>query len=159
MSIEDEKRIALKVLKIIGMVILGVGIAALFGFVIMWLWNWLMPMIFGLVKLNYWQAVGLFVLAKIFFGGISSGGSSDKDDDCDDFSSVGEEIKSEFRKEFRKEWDKEWEKEMHKRGVEPEASEDTEPEEVKNNDDYDAMYDAWWESEGEKRFQEFMDQK
>lgn len=60
---------------IAGWVILGVlgitGLAILFGFVIMWLWNWLMPELFGLTTLTYWQAVGLFILAKILF---SSGG-------------------------------------------------------------------------------------
>ena len=40
-----------------------------FGFVVMWLWNWLMPAIFGLHAVSYWQALGLLVLSKLFFGG------------------------------------------------------------------------------------------
>lgn len=63
---------AAKVVKIIGLVILGViGFAALafiFGLVIQWLWNHLMPAVFGLPEISYWQAVGLAVLARIFFG-------------------------------------------------------------------------------------------
>lgn len=47
--------------------------ALLFGFVVAWLWNALMPEIFGLGKIGYWQAVGLLVLAKIFFGGAHHG--------------------------------------------------------------------------------------
>jgi hypothetical protein len=58
--------------EVVGWVILGgLGIGALailFGFVIMWLWNWLMPEIFGLTTLTYWQAVGLFILSKILIG-------------------------------------------------------------------------------------------
>ena len=51
--------------------------ALLFGYVIMWLWNWLMPDIFGLTTINYWQAVGILVLGKMIFGGLGSGHRSD----------------------------------------------------------------------------------
>lgn len=46
-----------------------VGIAAL-GWVIMLLWNWLMPDLFaGAQPIGYWQALGIFLLSKILFGG------------------------------------------------------------------------------------------
>jgi hypothetical protein len=45
----------------------------LFGFVVMGLWNWLMPAVFGLTTLGFWQAVGLLVLFRILFGGIRGG--------------------------------------------------------------------------------------
>jgi hypothetical protein len=45
--------------------------ALLFGFVVAWLWNAVMPKVFGLGEIGYWQAVGLLILAKIFF---SAGG-------------------------------------------------------------------------------------
>ncbi|MDO6738966.1 hypothetical protein [Wenyingzhuangia sp. 2_MG-2023] len=68
--------------QIVGMVILGiiavVGLMILFGFVIMWLWNWLMPTIFGLPMLSYWQAVGLFALSKCLLGGMCGGGGGSK---------------------------------------------------------------------------------
>ena len=35
----------------------------------MWLWNQLMPAIFGLHAINFWQALGMLVLCKILFGG------------------------------------------------------------------------------------------
>ncbi len=41
----------------------------LFGFVTMSLWNWLMPLLFGLRLINFWQAIGLLFLSKILFGG------------------------------------------------------------------------------------------
>jgi len=44
-----------------------------FGFVVMWLWNWLMPSLFGLHRLSYWQAWGILVLCKILFGGFRGG--------------------------------------------------------------------------------------
>jgi hypothetical protein len=43
--------------------------ATVFSFVVMWLWNWLMPVIFGLHAISIWQALGLLVLSKILFGG------------------------------------------------------------------------------------------
>jgi hypothetical protein len=36
----------------------------------MFLWNWLLPAIFDLPKINYAQAAGLFVLIRILFSGI-----------------------------------------------------------------------------------------
>ena len=50
-----------------------VGIAAL-GWVVMALWNWLMPTLFvGANEINYLQALGLLVLSKILFGGFRHG--------------------------------------------------------------------------------------
>ena len=34
----------------------------------MLLWNWLMPNIFGLPTLTFWQAGGLLLLSKLIFG-------------------------------------------------------------------------------------------
>ncbi len=63
---------------IFGMILFGViaiiGLAILFGFVIMWLWNWLMPELFDLPTLTYWQAIGLFILLKILIGGCGGRG-------------------------------------------------------------------------------------
>jgi hypothetical protein len=44
------------------------------GKVVQLLWNWLMPMIFGLRELSFWQAVGLLALSRILFGGVGMGG-------------------------------------------------------------------------------------
>jgi len=46
------------------------GFALLFGLVVMWLWNWLLPELFGIAVIGYWQAFGLVILARILFGGI-----------------------------------------------------------------------------------------
>lgn len=54
-------------------ILAGIAFALLFGYVIMWLWNWLMPDIFGLTTINYWQAVGILVLGKMIFGGLGDG--------------------------------------------------------------------------------------
>jgi hypothetical protein len=56
----------IKVLKILAIVIVA---AAVLGFVVMSLWNRLMPQIFGLHAISYWQALGILILSKIFFTG------------------------------------------------------------------------------------------
>lgn len=62
-----------KVFKVAGLIILGIigaaALAIIFGLVIQWLWNALMPSIFGLPEVTYWQAVGIVVLSHILFGG------------------------------------------------------------------------------------------
>ena len=48
--------------------------AALLGFVIMGVWNWLMPALFGLKTITYWQAWGLLILGRLLVGGFRAGG-------------------------------------------------------------------------------------
>jgi hypothetical protein len=48
-----------------------VGVAAILSvisFVVMQLWNHLLPDIFDVSTITFWQAMGLFVLCKILFG-------------------------------------------------------------------------------------------
>lgn len=44
-----------------------------FTFVVMRLWNWLMPTLFGWHLITFWQALGLLILSKILFGGFRGG--------------------------------------------------------------------------------------
>jgi hypothetical protein len=39
------------------------------SFVVMSLWNWLMPTLFRLPAVSFWQSMGLLVLSKILLGG------------------------------------------------------------------------------------------
>ncbi len=61
---------ATRIAKFVVMALVAVG---LFGFIVMGLWNWLMPAVFSLHAITYWQAVGLLILTKIFFGGFRGG--------------------------------------------------------------------------------------
>jgi hypothetical protein len=77
----EERSLAQKILMGIGFGILGIGLAFLFGWVVMLLWNWLMPDILGLKRLTYWQAWGLLILSHILFKSFGSGhgtGGSDR---------------------------------------------------------------------------------
>jgi uncharacterized membrane protein YidH (DUF202 family) len=48
-----------------------VGVALLIGGPLWLLWNWLMPTIFGLPYITFWQAVGLNILSAILLGKIN----------------------------------------------------------------------------------------
>jgi len=50
-------------------ILAAAGFALLFGFAVMLLWNRLMPDIFGLVQISYFQAFGLVILARLLVGG------------------------------------------------------------------------------------------
>jgi hypothetical protein len=64
-----------KALRIIGLTFAGIGFAVLFallfGLVVKVLWNWLMPAVFGLGTITFWQAFGIVLLAKLLFGGFA----------------------------------------------------------------------------------------
>jgi Ca2+/H+ antiporter, TMEM165/GDT1 family len=48
-------------------------VTALLGFVVMRLWNWLTPTLFGWHLITFWQAIGILLLSKILFGGVRGG--------------------------------------------------------------------------------------
>lgn len=47
--------------------------AAVVGAVVMVLWNWLMPFLFGWPEIGYWQALGLLVLSRLLVGRFRGG--------------------------------------------------------------------------------------
>ncbi len=56
------------ILKGLKMMLIFVLIAATMSYLVMSIWNWLMPSIFGLVTITFWQALGILALAKLLFG-------------------------------------------------------------------------------------------
>ena len=60
--------------KILKYGVLGIAGVAAFGYLLMALWNWLMPALFGFHTIGFWQALGLFILLNILFGGCRSQG-------------------------------------------------------------------------------------
>ncbi len=61
-------------LKYVGFGIIGIGFVALAIFLVMCLWNYLIPALFHGPVLTYWQTAGLFLLAKILLSGIAPHG-------------------------------------------------------------------------------------
>lgn len=135
----DTSEGVIKVLKIIGMILLVVAGCFVFGLVVMLLWNWLMPMIFGLPVVTYWQGLGVLALSCILFWRM--GGSSD---DSHKGKKGKHPIKDEIKNEIKKEFEKEFEKEKNKNKEENLAHEE--------------MYEKWWDEEGENFFNNYKKQ-
>jgi len=55
--------------KVLAFVIFAPLAVALFGFLVMSLWNWLAPAVFGAHTIGFWQAIGILILSRILFGG------------------------------------------------------------------------------------------
>lgn len=89
------------VLGIAGAFLLGL----LFGNLIMWLWNWLMPSLFGLRTIGFWEGLGLFLLAKILFGFGGSSSSSDGDKKCQKHGKPHHHHHGEGEKRDWKDWE------------------------------------------------------
>ena len=51
-------------------VLFVVAAVLVLGAVVMGLWNWLMPDLFGWRTIGLWQAIGLLVLSRILLGGL-----------------------------------------------------------------------------------------
>jgi hypothetical protein len=75
----------------------------LFGEVVMHLWNWLLPGLFGWPMITFWQGLGLLVLSRILFGGF--GGRSHhrgfRRGMTDRWERMTPEERDNFRKKFR----------------------------------------------------------
>jgi Ca2+/H+ antiporter, TMEM165/GDT1 family len=61
--------------RVLRFVAIGVVIAAVLSFIVMQLWNHLLPELVGAHTITFWQAVGLLILSKILFGGFRRPGS------------------------------------------------------------------------------------
>ena len=46
------------------------------GQIVLHLWNWLLPPLFGWREITFWQALGLLALCRILFGGLGGPGGS-----------------------------------------------------------------------------------
>lgn len=127
------------VFRFIGMILGGavlMGIFAfLFGYFVMLLWNWLMPEIFGLGLITYWQAFGIIILAKLLFGAFNKGYKESKKEE--------EKGKVHFKNWIYN-------------GTTPWK---THKEEKKDKCSKWQHYECFWEEEGENAFNEYVKRK
>jgi hypothetical protein len=61
-------------IKIVTFVAFAIVAVTLAGLIVMFLWNRLMPSLFGIPLIGFGQAVGLLVLSRILFGGLRAHG-------------------------------------------------------------------------------------
>lgn len=59
------EKVLVVIATVIGTLVL---VALILGLPLMLLWNWLMPTLFSLPVITFWQAVGLNILSGILFG-------------------------------------------------------------------------------------------
>lgn len=80
------------------------GFLALASFIVMLLWNALVPAIFHLGVITFWQAAGLLILCKILFGfgkGGSRGGAPWMRHKMERFGNMSPEDQQRFREQWR----------------------------------------------------------
>src|SRR3989442_9498917 len=85
--------------------ILGVLVfIAIGGEIVLQLWNWLLPPLFGWRQITFWQALGLLALCRILFGRLGGDGSGRSnfrrriDERCDHMTP---EEREQFRQRMR----------------------------------------------------------
>jgi hypothetical protein len=94
-----KKMIFIAPLAILGMVVFVV----IGGEIVLHLWNWLLPPLFGWRLITFWQALGLLVLCRILFGGFGwhgSGRSSFRRRMQERFEWMTPEEREQFRERF-----------------------------------------------------------
>jgi hypothetical protein len=78
------------------------------GEIVMHLWNWLLPMLFGWRQITFWQALGLLVLCRILFGNLGHGHGSDRSKLWGPKSERWKRITPEEREKFRQDMRSRW---------------------------------------------------
>jgi hypothetical protein len=74
------------------------------GWVVMALWNWLLPPLFGWKLIGFWQALGLLALSRILFGNWGGKHHHDWKARHEWKHAFTPEEKARFREEMRKRW-------------------------------------------------------
>ena len=81
-------------------VIMGIAFLALFTYVVMLLWNWLVPELFSGPAVTYWQTLGILVLSKILLSGVGPKHKTGPPWHSKDYSWTHSHPKSYWRKKF-----------------------------------------------------------
>lgn len=59
--------------KVLMVLLFGTAAIFLFGFIVMSLWNAILPAVLHVGVISFWQALGILLLCKILFGGFHGG--------------------------------------------------------------------------------------
>jgi hypothetical protein len=62
----ETKRIVTRIVQTLTTSIVFIAVG---GGVVLQLWNWLLPPLFGVPQVTFWQALGILALCRILFGG------------------------------------------------------------------------------------------
>jgi hypothetical protein len=132
-----SRRITPRIGRVFGWAFIGLMFVCLFalvfGFVVKWLWNMLMPAIFDLGAITFWQAFALIVLAKLLFGSFGGPHRSNR--------------KSWHDWGQRHDWHRPWDRFGEKRDSMRDRFRDWK------------YYHQFWEDEGKEAFKAYVDGK
>jgi hypothetical protein len=93
-----------KLIWIAPLAILGMALFTFIGGeIVMRLWNWLLPSLFGWRQLGFWQALGILALCRILFGGLGGSGLR-RSNFRRRMSERWEQMTPEERERFRQSW-------------------------------------------------------
>jgi hypothetical protein len=90
--------------------ILGMALFIIIGGgLVQWLWNWLLPALFGWPQVTFWQALGLLALCRILFGGWHSSSRPDwrrrmRERLTERYEAMTSEEREKFRQRVRERW-------------------------------------------------------
>ena len=98
----------MKTIKIIKFIIIGLLAVTVFGLVIMLLWNWLIPDLFGLREITFFESLGLLLLSKIFFWGFGGKGHGSRWDHRRRFQQKRAGMSPEEREAFKEKMWAKW---------------------------------------------------
>lgn len=91
----------------IAMASVWIALLAAVIWVVMMLWNWLMPALFdGVHTVDYWQALGLVVLCKLLFGGGRGGGRWRRHHE--QWHRMTDDERNELKRQARGHWHERW---------------------------------------------------
>ena len=65
-----------KFLVVLGVIALVVLVSFFSGILVFWLWNALLPVLFGFPVITFWQAIGLTLLCNLLFKSTSTKSST-----------------------------------------------------------------------------------
>ena len=99
MSKRWKRLIFIAPLAILGMLLF----VAIGGEIVLHLWNWLLPPLFGWREITFWQALGLLALCRILFGGFGFHGSG-RSNVRRRMAERWEHMTPEERERFRQSW-------------------------------------------------------
>jgi len=89
-----------RILVLVPLVIAGMAIFIwIGGELVMHLWNWLAPTLFGWREITFWQALGLLALCRILFGGLGMSGGGPR-------SRIRERMAERVRERMAERWEK-----------------------------------------------------
>ena len=109
MDIEESMENASSIKKVI-IVLFFAGLMVALVWVVMLIWNAILPDVIGVREVNYWQMLGIIFISRLLFGGSKFGSKNHKSKKRsqwkEKFKNMTDEEKEAFKSEWRSRWDK-----------------------------------------------------